>query len=124
MSERNLPEQAQANHRTKLFLLQVKNKWMVDQGDKITGLVHPETREEAQQEMERLGITGTLHARSEFEHSQRYKQFIRLPEEKDKLRGAALTGLQRDVFGRPLESDIPRVQALLDAADRLTIDDI
>lgn len=114
----------QAKNARRKFLSQVENKWMVDAGDRMIGLVHPATREEAEQEMVRLGITGTLQERAVFENSRRFKEFLTLPEEKAKRKHEALSGLQKDAFGRPLESDIPRVQALLDAADNLTVDDV
>jgi hypothetical protein len=44
-----------------------ENKWIVNDKGTVTGLVHPATEEEAKAEMERLGLTGTVHARSRFE---------------------------------------------------------
>jgi hypothetical protein len=43
------------------------NLWLVEDGPIIHGLVHPETREEAESEMARLGITGTLMHRDSVE---------------------------------------------------------
>lgn len=54
----------------------IENKWIVDEGHQITGLVHPRTKKEAVSEMERLGISGSLHARSRFEKSRRFKAFM------------------------------------------------
>ncbi len=54
----------------------VENKWIVDEGHQITGLVHPKTKKEAKSEMARLGISGSLHARSRFEKSPRYKAIL------------------------------------------------
>jgi len=50
-----------------------QNKWVVEQPGKDTGLVHPETREEAESEMARLGISGNLITREEFEAGDRHK---------------------------------------------------
>jgi len=52
------------------------NLWVVDGPNTITGLVHPETRKEAEAEMKRLGITGTLLPRKSFEKTNKYKAML------------------------------------------------
>jgi hypothetical protein len=47
-----------------------------DDGVTIHGLVHPRTQAEAAQEMERLGISGSLHARSRFEKGPKFKEVM------------------------------------------------
>lgn len=54
----------------------VENKWLVEDGDIVHGLVHPATREEAESEMERLGITGKLISRVDFEKTDKHKALL------------------------------------------------
>ena len=64
---------------------QVRNLWILDEGDKMTGLVHPETREEAEFEIERIGKSGTLHLRENFEGSDRWVEFF-LPQDRQQTK--------------------------------------
>lgn len=64
---------------------QKPQRWILDEGDKITGLVHPESKEEAELEMARLGKTGDLHLRDEFEGSERWIAFF-LPQDRNEMK--------------------------------------
>ena len=102
----------------------IENKWIVDEGHQITGLVHPKTRAEAVLEMARLGIGGKLHQRASFENSARYKNIVlrdaRANKQNEIRRHVVGSGVDFGLVTKLIELEVaisPPVVAMLDYAE-------